>query len=268
MSAVRRGFTMVELLVVVAVIAAMLAMLMPALAHAKEAARRAACLSNTRQMGTTASIYASDHRGWLPPFVRQHKGSMHLGYMTANAYDVFNEAADERGKVMTCPSNPSVPVLLGAGGVNEVWSTTIHYMGGWDCRIGSYFQGPGGDFWPGGDLPYFSPTKVGSRGGQIIFADGIYRQPFYDRVSANHGPTGYIALPESHPSQTPIQGGNIGLLDGSASFKPVDEMDCDPYSIPGYFKWFQSNGGGSTVTSLPGQGWNRTHNASYGQWYF
>lgn len=61
---------------------------------------------------------------------------------------------------------------------------------------------------------------------------------------------------------------NIGLVDGSADFKPVREMDCNPLAIPGYMEWFQSNGGPAEVQNLPGQGWNRTHNASYGQWYF
>ena len=43
---------------------------------------------------------------------------------------------------------------------------------------------------------------------------------------------------------------------------------CDPLAIPNYMTWFQRFGGGGSVTSLPGQGWNRTHNASYGQWFF
>ena len=51
-----RGFTLIELLVVIAIIAILAAILFPVFAQAREAARKASCLSNTRQLGT-ATIY-------------------------------------------------------------------------------------------------------------------------------------------------------------------------------------------------------------------
>ncbi len=198
---------------------------------------------------------------------------MHLGDITYDAYMAFTETFEKRGEILTCPSNPKPPVFVGAGTSNARWQTTIRYMGGWDCSIGSFFQAPGGDFWPGGDLPYYSPVKLssaGGTGGKIIFADGIYRLPFYGLTYANHGYDGYTVVEaDTHPAEIPgLEGGNVGYLDGSAKFKKANETPCDPLEIPGYMQWFQANGGGATVTSLPGQGWNRTHNASYGQWYF
>lgn len=60
------AFTLVELLVVVAIIAILMGMLLPALASARESARKALCLSNLKQIGMGMEMYTSEWNGFFP----------------------------------------------------------------------------------------------------------------------------------------------------------------------------------------------------------
>jgi prepilin-type N-terminal cleavage/methylation domain-containing protein/prepilin-type processing-associated H-X9-DG protein len=65
-SSCSRGFTLVELLVVIGIISLLIGVLLPALNKARESARQSKCLNNMRQITIATITFAQEHKGWMP----------------------------------------------------------------------------------------------------------------------------------------------------------------------------------------------------------
>jgi prepilin-type N-terminal cleavage/methylation domain-containing protein/prepilin-type processing-associated H-X9-DG protein len=95
-----RGFTLVELLVVIGIIALLIAMLMPSLARARQQAKWVQCQSNMRECGVWLTMYANQWRGWVYP------PGLGAGKPKDERWPVFVfKPAVYNPPVMTCPND-------------------------------------------------------------------------------------------------------------------------------------------------------------------
>jgi len=117
----RQGFTLVEMLVVIAIISLLAAILFPVLSRVRERAKQTSCMSNMRQLGMALTLYLNDKNEGFPPFV--------VGQTDPRPLPLIERASKVDGPVP--PAVPEVPADLYI--MEIAGSGLAHFVSWMDC---------------------------------------------------------------------------------------------------------------------------------------
>jgi prepilin-type N-terminal cleavage/methylation domain-containing protein/prepilin-type processing-associated H-X9-DG protein len=226
----RRGFTLVELLVVIGIIALLISILLPSLNKAREQAKRVACASNVRQFCTALIMRAGDHKGKFPDVGNEDGSYDAINTFKSNEVQVVHKGALQElakygmtRKIWFCPSNEEQNTDYnwerpdkGNGGAAFAGYMIVagrkSYTGTKADAVKAGIQG-----WEEitDDKARLFPGKTGQKTFYPILVSDLTRSYNNDLAPSNHvrgnDPTGY--MPKGNG------GTNVGFIDGHVEWR-------------------------------------------------
>jgi prepilin-type N-terminal cleavage/methylation domain-containing protein/prepilin-type processing-associated H-X9-DG protein len=257
----RRGFTLVELLVVIGIIALLVSILLPALSKARDQANRVKCSSNIRQVLLAIQIFANNHRGTLPVGWsgspnwigggQEMAGNLGLG---SSLEGLMNHPEKSPPiPILNCPSYASNPfdhapafyddvarysVPAGYPGFTEALQDSFYtqyiYVGGNGQREADP-AGYNGWWVPDaatktrwndasdfGPVPKITSRKRASETGLVT--DRMWPDGLSELPNNRNWADFHGPVPRSHEKNGKLVGGNVGYVDGHVTWKQPKEL--------------------------------------------
>lgn len=224
----RRGFTLVELLVVIGIVSLLITILMPALSRARQAAVRVTCASNQRQVLLAAFQYANDNRQtfpktdptWLYRIKTAADQPVGIGLLVHKGYLKTTD-----GQVMFCPDaqpmyNWCQPRHSALAVTNNVSSNTEAYSTYVGKFCSDFLHDQGGAF-PNRSRLMTNGAQSAARLSPILIVCRAWDPHDLRRGATNLADAGSIPGHEG-------KGLNAGFHDGSVRWIPADEVELLP----------------------------------------
>jgi len=235
------GFTLVELMVVIAIASILSALMLPALSSAKEKSRRAVCKSNLRQLVQVLEIYADDNSQLLPGSA-DNAGYYHSIILSDETFTNLVDLASGSSNIFYCPN-----IVFGAGANPVAQHTKYGYVIGYSYWAGAivgnikgpdYFVLPSKSTGPTlatnaliTDANYWTPSQAASTyfpAAMTVSPHGMAGAAMSQGSSfavSSHGATNSAGVG--------AEGGNAGFLNGSVVWRSIGSMQTLPASSLG-----------------------------------
>jgi prepilin-type N-terminal cleavage/methylation domain-containing protein len=228
-----RAFTLIELLIVIAIIAILAALLMPALSGAKSKSQRADCANHLQQLGLAVQMYTPDNDGKLPenfPLAANTTNTWVAGNMT-DLRDSTNQILIRQGKLFPyanqvplyrCPADPSR-----TNGVSRVRS---YSMNGW---VGSRYME--GTYHQEGYRTFVRDSEIAGAGAARLWM-------IVDEHEASIDDAWFLVTMDdskpfaSFPATRHDRGYGLNFADGHVELYKLRDQDSGSFGIPtGYY---------------------------------